>query len=72
MGSASTNGVLQGLPYVDLAYSLDDSENTAKELVFRIQPKWRETPEQIQIVQFKEGITNTVSFRPHGAHVLLF
>lgn len=60
MGAASANGVLGGLPYVDLAYEHDNWETTAKELVYRIQPKWRDVPDQIQIVQFKEGITNTV------------
>ena len=71
MGSTSTNAALGGLVYLDLAYNLSDSETTAKELAYRIQPKWREAPEQIQIVQFKEGITNTVSWPPTGAHVLL-
>lgn len=61
MGSTSTNGILGDLPYLDISYDLTNSETTAKELAYRIQPKWREVPEQIQIVQFKDGITNTVS-----------
>ena len=70
MGSVSENGVLHGLPYLDLAYELNNSEATAKELAYSIQPSWRDTPEQIQIVQFKEGITNTVRWSRASAHVL--
>lgn len=72
MGSTSANTALGGLLYLDLAYDLSNSETTAKELAYKIQPKWREAPEQIQIVQFKEGITNTVSRPRISAHVLLF
>lgn len=69
MGAAAANGVLSELPLIDLAYDHKNSENSAKELVYRIQPKWRDTPEDIQIVQFKEGITNTVRVASRGAHV---
>lgn len=71
MGSTSTNGALGDLPYLDFAYDLSNSESTAKELAYKIQPKWRESPEQIQIVQFKEGITNTVGNRSTSVHVPL-
>lgn len=70
MGSTSASGILGDLPYLEFAYELSNSETTAKELAYRIQPKWREVPEQIQIVQFKDGITNTVSSPPLDAHVL--
>lgn len=60
MGAAPANGVLGDLPYLDLAYDHENAETTAKELVYRIQPKWRDCSDQVQIVQFKEGITNTV------------
>jgi ethanolamine kinase len=55
-----SNGHTYSLPYVDLAYDHKDSEKSAKELVFAIQSKWRDNPDQVQIVQFKDGITNTV------------
>lgn len=71
MGSTSANGILGDLPYLDIAYDLSNSETTARELAYRIQPKWRKTPDQIRIVQFKEGITNTVSQLPLTVHVPL-
>jgi hypothetical protein len=60
MGSVLANGNSTELPHIDLSYDHKNSEATAKELVYRIQSKWRDHPEQIHIVQFKEGITNTV------------
>jgi hypothetical protein len=71
MGAASANGASTKLPYLDLAYDHANSEATAKELVYTIQPKWRECPDEIKIVQFKEGITNTVIHRMRRAHVLV-
>jgi hypothetical protein len=71
MGATSPNGVLDGLPCLDLSYDHKNSEQSAKELVYRIQSKWRDHPEQIHIHQFKEGITNTVGNLPADVHVLL-
>ncbi|RMD39229.1 hypothetical protein DV735_g5901, partial [Chaetothyriales sp. CBS 134920] len=59
MPADPANGHQAELPYIDFAYNHRESAATAKELVCRIQPKWRAHPEQIQIIQFKEGITNT-------------
>ena len=50
---ASTNRVLGELRYLDLAYDHEDSENSAKELAYSIQSKWRDNKDQIEIVQFK-------------------
>ncbi|RMZ85720.1 hypothetical protein DV737_g513, partial [Chaetothyriales sp. CBS 132003] len=62
------NGSQAELPYIDLEYNPRDSAATAKELVCQIQPEWRAHPEHIQIVQFKEGITNTAREAPKGGH----
>ena len=58
--NGATSGSSQTLPYVDLPYDHQESEKSVRELVYSIQPKWRDAPEQIKIVQFKDGITNTV------------
>ena len=55
-----TNANNPTLPYLDFAYDHKASEKSARELVYRIQSKWRDHPEEIKIVQFKDGITNTV------------
>lgn len=60
MMNRATDGSSQTLPYVELLYKHEESENSVRELVYSVQPKWREHPEQIKIVQFKDGITNTV------------
>lgn len=60
MSSHVTNGDSSELRYIDLTYDHNDWERTAKELAYQIDPSWREHPEQIQLVHFKEGITNTV------------
>ncbi len=70
MGSPFANGDIPKLPYIDLSYDHKNLDVTAKELVFKIQPKWRDHPEQIRIVQFKEGITNTASEPLRVRHVL--
>ena len=70
MGAQAANGDSPELAYIDLSYDHRKSDETAKELVFSIQPEWRERSELIQIVQFKEGITNTVRSIAVIAHVL--
>lgn len=55
------NGSLPQLRQIDLAFDNNNVEDSAYELVYRIQPKWRETPGKVEIVKFTDGITNTVS-----------
>ena len=66
----ATNSSGQTLPYIDLSYDHKDSETSIRELVYRIQPKWRDNPEEVRIVQFKDGITNTVSVHSKEARAL--
>lgn len=61
MSSPISNTHSVKLRYIDLAYDHEASEDSLLELVYRIQPKWRDTPDQIEIVKFTDGITNTVS-----------
>ncbi len=68
--NGATDGSSQTLPYIELRYEHKDSENSVKELVYSVQPKWREHPEQIRIVQFKDGITNTVRLSTEKARAL--
>ena len=58
--NGATDGSSHTLPYIDLSYKHKESESSVRELVYSVQPKWRENPEQIKVVQFKDGITNTV------------
>lgn len=70
MERATDESSRPSIQYIDLPYTHKESENSLKELVYRIQPKWRDTPEHIQIVQFKDGITNTVSLNGREARAL--
>ena len=60
MTSNQANGTPQELRYVDLPYKHNDWETTARELVYQLQPEWRDHVEEVKIVHFKDGITNTV------------
>ena len=53
-----------GLKRLHLSYDNKVSDESAKELAYTIQPKWREDPGQVKIVKFTDGITNTVG--PQG------
>ncbi|OAP60853.1 hypothetical protein AYL99_05855 [Fonsecaea erecta] len=55
-----SNGHHPQLQYIDLAFDNESLDDSARELVYRIQPKWRDSPGQIEIVKFTDGITNTL------------
>ncbi|KAG9783402.1 Ethanolamine kinase [Exophiala dermatitidis] len=58
------NGIANGesppLPYIDLEFDNQNVDESARALVYRIQPKWRDAPGQLEIVKFTDGITNTL------------
>lgn len=58
--SARPNGVHEQLRYVPLGYDNDCSEKSALALVFNLRPEWEHSEGPIEIVKFKDGITNTV------------
>jgi len=60
MGPHLINGHAPPLRHIDLSYNPLDSDRSAHELIYRIQPKWREGPGDIEIVKFTDGITNNV------------
>jgi hypothetical protein len=57
----SSNGRHSPLQNIDLAFDNNSLEESARSLVYRVQPKWRDTPGEIIITKFTDGITNTVS-----------
>ncbi|KIW67086.1 hypothetical protein PV04_06359 [Phialophora macrospora] len=56
----SSNGRLSPLQNIDLAFDNNSLEESARSLVYRVQPKWRDTPGEIVITKFTDGITNTL------------
>ena len=47
-------------PYSDLSFDVNKSDSSVLELVYWIRPKWRDCSQELKIVKFTEGITNTV------------
>jgi len=62
MGSIKTdaNGHGSQLLHIDATFNNKNLEESAIELVYRIQPKWRAAPGKLEVVKFTDGITNTV------------
>ncbi|ERF71193.1 hypothetical protein EPUS_06022 [Endocarpon pusillum Z07020] len=58
--SARPNGVHEQLRYIPLGYDNDCSEKSALALVFNLRPEWEHSEGPIEIVKFKDGITNTL------------
>ncbi|EXJ85302.1 ethanolamine kinase [Capronia epimyces CBS 606.96] len=58
--NGTANGDSPQLPYIDLVFDNKHVDDSARALVYRIQPKWREAPGTLEIVRFTEGITNTL------------
>lgn len=49
------------IPHINLSYESSDSEGSVRKLMYRIRPKWRDTPNELEFTKFTDGITNTVS-----------
>jgi hypothetical protein len=49
---------------IPLSYQNECSEQSALALVFRLRPEWEHSDGAIEIVRFKDGITNTVGLWP--------
>ncbi|KAI9661477.1 MAG: hypothetical protein M1831_002999 [Alyxoria varia] len=45
---------------ISLSYSPEDSEQTARSLIFALYPEWKTSPGSVEFVRFKDGITNTL------------
>ncbi len=58
--SAEGNGSHEQLRYISLSYDNECSEKSALALVFSLRPEWEHSEGPIEIVKFKDGITNTV------------
>lgn len=57
------------IPYTDLSFDIHNADSSVLKLVFWIRPKWRECFQELKIVKFTEGITNTVSMPIRAEHV---
>ena len=55
-----TTSVPELLRYIPLTYNNTESEKSAHALIFRLRPEWKHSEGKIEIVRFKDGITNTV------------
>ncbi|EXJ86061.1 ethanolamine kinase [Capronia coronata CBS 617.96] len=58
--NGTANGAPPQLPFVDLRFDNKNVDDSARALVYRIQPKWRDAPGELEIVRFTDGITNTL------------
>lgn len=45
---------------IPLAYDSADSDNSARELIYALNPEWKQAEGAVEFVRFKDGITNTV------------
>lgn len=59
-----TSGHSSPLLHLDATFNNKNVDESAIELVYRIQPKWRSAPGKLEVVKFTDGITNTVCFPP--------
>ena len=48
------------LRHIDLSYDSANSHDSAVRLVTTLFPDWLSSPETIEFIRFKDGITNTV------------
>jgi ethanolamine kinase len=65
---AIINGTQQQLRHIPLSYNKEFSEKSVLALVFSLRPEWEHLEGPIEIVGFKDGITNTVGFLPTRIH----
>lgn len=63
-----SNGTHEQLRYIPLSYNNDASEESARTLVFALRPAWEHGEGAIEIIRFKDGITNTVGLLPVQVH----
>jgi hypothetical protein len=65
MGSSEmTNGTHEQLRYIPLSYNNESSEESALTLVFTLRPIWEHLEGPVELIRFKDGITNTVGCLP--------
>lgn len=55
-----SNGTHDQLRHFPLTYSNESSEKSALTLIYSLRPEWEHSEGPIEIVRFKDGITNTV------------
>ncbi|KAF4980950.1 hypothetical protein FZEAL_3145 [Fusarium zealandicum] len=48
------------VPFLDLAYDKEDSENSARKLIMTLVPEWGSEDSNVEFVRFTDGITNTL------------
>lgn len=46
--------------FIPLSYDSNDSENSARKLIFTIAPQWAGEDSKVEFVRFTDGITNTL------------
>jgi ethanolamine kinase len=63
---AKPNGIHTQLHHIPLSYNNDFSEKSALTLIFSLRPEWEHSEGTLEIVRFKDGITNTVGFMKVG------
>lgn len=53
-------GSLSELTYLQLSYDPSRSEESAREVIFALNPEWETSEGEVEFIRFKEGITNNV------------
>ncbi|KAH7274595.1 kinase-like domain-containing protein [Fusarium solani] len=48
------------VPFLDLAYDNNDSDNSARKLILTLMPDWASEDSNVDFVRFTDGITNTL------------
>ncbi|KAF4993488.1 hypothetical protein FDECE_13388 [Fusarium decemcellulare] len=48
------------VPFLDLAYDSNDSQNSARKLILTLMPEWASEDSDVDFVRFTDGITNTL------------
>lgn len=56
--SSAPNGGISHLKHIPLAYDMNDSEGSARNLLFALKPEWKESDGAVEFIKYKEGITN--------------
>ena len=49
------------LPFLPLSYDYENSKESALNLVYAVEPKWKDHEDAVEMTKFTDGITNSVS-----------
>lgn len=50
-----------GVPYIPLIFDNEDAEKSALQLAYALDPSWKDSEGEVEIVRLTDGITNTLA-----------